>query len=256
MSDRPVRDRAPFRAPDIAGRQRALPGRRSRRNRHWLTRGVVVVALVLAPLWWSLGHALTNPALGTSVAARLAEWTRDHGGRGVVVWAENFWYSHHAPPTGGRPPAGAIPAPTGSSRSVLPAASIPHLPPPAAIVPFATPPIAGEGQWHPVGRLVDGRPGVYESFLRPDPVHTSLVVGVAWFDTRLLRAQLYSGSYIPGGGPWHYTSPVTTSAAHSLVAAFNSGFRIRDARGGYYSEGRLVAPLRAGAASIVIYRNG
>jgi len=209
---------------------------------------------VLTPLWWSLGHALINPALGTSVGARLAEWTRDHGGRGLVVWAENFWYSHNPPPTGGHPPAGAIPAPGTSPPAGLPA--IPHLAPPEAIVPFVQPPVSGEGQWHPVGRLVDGHPAVYEAFLRPDSVHTSLVVGVAWFDTQLLRARLYSGSYIPGGGPWHYTAPIVPSDARSVVAAFNSGFRMRDARGGYYSEGRLMDPLRLGAASLVIYRDG
>jgi hypothetical protein len=31
---------------------------------------------------------------------------------------------------------------------------------------------------------------------------------------------------------------------------------MKDARGGYYTEGRVVDPLRAGAASLVIYRNG
>jgi hypothetical protein len=41
-----------------------------------------------------------------------------------------------------------------------------------------------------------------------------------------------------------------------LVAAFNGGFLMKDTKGGYFSEGHLVAPLRAGGASLVIYRNG
>ncbi|MHB8594396.1 MAG: phosphodiester glycosidase family protein, partial [Acidimicrobiales bacterium] len=108
----------------------------------------------------------------------------------------------------------------------------------------------------PVGRKVDGVTAAYEAYMRPDPVHTSLVIGVAWMDTRLLRATLYSGSYIPGGGPWHDTAPITKSAAQSLVAAFNSGFRIKDAEGGYYAEGKTVVPLRIGDASFVIYADG
>ncbi|HVA08705.1 MAG TPA: hypothetical protein VNG12_18380, partial [Acidimicrobiales bacterium] len=75
-------------------------------------------------------------------------------------------------------------------------------------------------------------------------------------DTTLLSATLYSGSFIPGLGPWHDTAPVSSSAAGRLVAAFNSGFRMQDAHGGYYSEGRTVLPLRQGDASIVVYGDG
>ncbi|NNN09347.1 MAG: hypothetical protein HKL85_09170, partial [Acidimicrobiaceae bacterium] len=42
----------------------------------------------------------------------------------------------------------------------------------------------------------------------------------------------------------------------SLVAAFSGGFLLQDSNGGYLSEGHLVAPLRVGAASLVIYRDG
>ncbi|MGH9101896.1 MAG: phosphodiester glycosidase family protein [Acidimicrobiales bacterium] len=101
-----------------------------------------------------------------------------------------------------------------------------------------------------------GAPALYEAFLRPDPVHTSLVAGVAWMDPTLLSASLYSGSVIPGHGPWRLTAPISPAAAGSLVAAFNSGFRMPDAQGGYYSEGRTVYPLRAGDASIVVYKDG
>jgi hypothetical protein len=200
---------------------------------------------------------MTNPANGGLVAGA-AEWVRDHGGAGAVRWAENLWYTHHAPPKGGRPKRGAIPLPGPSTTSTTAAQgpAIPQLPLPAPIQPIAASPAPGEGQWHADGREVEGIPAVEEAFLRPDPVHTSTVVGVAWMDTKLLSAQLWSGSYIPGGGPWHYTAPVGPQAAISLVAAFNSGFRMKDANGGYYSEGRTVYPLRTGAASFVVYRNG
>jgi len=82
------------------------------------------------------------------------------------------------------------------------------------------------------------------------------VVGVAWMDTRLLRAQLYSGSGIPGGGPFSHAAPVTTAASRTLDAAFNGGFRTQDSNGGYFTDRRMIAPLRPGAASFVVYRDG
>jgi len=220
----------------------------------------VLVAILLTPVWWSLGSALANPGLGTSASARFAEWFRGHGGGSLVTWAENAWYSHHPPPVGGKPAKGAIPS---SPASIVrhgppaPTTSVPaHLPPPTSISPIASPPVAGEDQWRPVGRLVDGLPAVYEAYLRPDAVHTSVVVGVAWMDTKLLSATLYSGSTIPGGGPWHYTAPISSQAAKSLVAAFNAGFLMSNANGGYYTQGRTILPLRPGAASFVIYSDG
>jgi uncharacterized protein YigE (DUF2233 family) len=127
---------------------------------------------------------------------------------------------------------------------------------PKAITPFANPPALGEGQWHPAGRTINGIPAVYEAFMRPDSVHTSVVTGVAWADTKLLRATLYSGSQIPGGGPWADTAPISVTASKSLVAAFNAGFRLPDANGGYFTQGRTVVPLVSGSASFVIYDNG
>ena len=75
-------------------------------------------------------------------------------------------------------------------------------------------------------------------------------------DTRLLSARLYSGSISPGGGPYPYTAPVQPAQATSLVAAFNGGFKMATAGGGYYTTGKAIVPLVAGAASLVIYTNG
>ena len=40
------------------------------------------------------------------------------------------------------------------------------------------------------------------------------------------------------------------------MTAFNGGFKMNDAHGGYYTEGRTIGPLRPGAASLVIYADG
>ena len=246
----PPRSRASHAASD------APPARRAGRwaRRHKVLAVLLALVVLLTPVWVSLGSALADPGLGSSVSARLAEWFRGHGGNWVVNKVENVWYSHHAPPVGGKPAKGAIPSVPATTQP--PVVAVPHLSPPASLTPIASPAVAGEGQWRAVGRPVHGLPAVYETYMRPDTVHTSVVVGVAWMDTKLLSARLYSGSKIPGGGPWQYTAPVTPSAAQTLVAAFNSGFLMTNANGGYYSEGKTVFPLRDGAASIVITRDG
>jgi hypothetical protein len=75
-------------------------------------------------------------------------------------------------------------------------------------------------------------------------------------DTRLLSARLYSGSLSPGQGPYRYTAPIEPAQAASVVTAFNGGFQMNAAGGGYYTEGRTVDPLRRGAASLVIHADG
>jgi hypothetical protein len=235
-------------------RRRHPRARRVYRRRRLKAAIGLVLAVVIIWTGVSLGGALLNPALGSSFASRFSEWAREHGGASLVNWVEKEWYSHHPPPIGGKPPAGAIRVPH-TSVSIV-ATGPPHLAPPAPIEPLANPPIAGEGQWSPAGRLVGGLPAVYETTVRPDAIHTSYVVGVAWMDTKLLKATLYSGSQIPGGGPYTDTAPVQPGAADSLVSAFNAGFLMSNANGGYYTEGKAIVPLRAGAASFVIYRNG
>jgi hypothetical protein len=128
------------------------------------------------------------------------------------------------------------------------------LPAPAPLVPLD--PTAGilQGRWYPAGRVVGGYPAVYETVLAVPG--TGLAAGFAWMDPRLLRAQLYSGSASPGGGPWRLTAPILPGAARTVVAAFNGGFKFPSTQGGYYAEGKLVYPLRQGGASLVIYRNG
>jgi hypothetical protein len=219
-----------------------------------ILRSIALVALA-AFTWlaFSLGGALLNPALGSSLGSRFAEWARTHGGASIVTWTENEWYSHHPPPVGGTVPPGEIRVP---ARSAAVNSSVPHLTSPAPLQPFASPALAGEGQWSAVGRRVDGVPAIYVTSLRPDAVHTSYVDGVAWMDTKLLNATLYSGSWIPGGGPWPHTAPVPTKSARSLVAAFNAGFLMNESNGGYYTDHKMVTPLRVGAASFVVYKNG
>jgi len=253
VDEREIQPRAQQAGP--SGKARWSKARIHRRRRRILAVGAATLSVLLLWLAISLGGALTNPALGSSVGARAAEWFREHGGASVVVWAENEWYSHHQPKIGGALAPGTIHKPK-VLRTIPVAATVPHLPAPAPIAPLASPPVAGEGQWSPAGRLVDGVPAVYETMVRPSAIHTSYVVGVAWMDTELLKATLYSGSQIPGGGPYTHTAPISPTDATTVVSAFNAGFLMSDANGGYYTDNKTVIPLRTGAASFVVHKNG
>ncbi len=218
---------------------------------------LVVVIILLGSFTWSFGSALTaNNQQSLSIKA--VEWVRGHGGGQLLRVAEDFWYTWHQPPKGGTPPKGAI-LDTASAKAKpvsAPSSGPPHLPAPANVAPFVAHPLPGEGVWQPEGRTVGGIHGLYVTTMRPDPVHTSLVAGLAWMDPKLLSFTLFAGGAEPGGGPWPNMAPISSSQAASLVSAFNSGFRMRDARGGYYSNGRMAYPLVNGQASFVIYSNG
>ena len=237
--------------------RRAL--RRQRRTifgRHPFATGSLVVFLAMGPVWWSLGSSLAN-ANTLPLPVQFVEWVRSHGGGSFVRFAENVWYSHNPPPVGGRPPKGAIPRPPAHPVEIPRQVVLPHLALPAPIAPIANPPLPGEGQWHPVGRTVDGMPTMEEAFLRPDPVHTSLVAGVVWMDPLLLAGRYYAGAQVPDvGGPWSPKAPISPNAATTLSAVMNLGFRTHASEGGFYLDGRTAIPLRQGAASFVLYADG
>lgn len=200
----------------------------------------------------SVGRALAAPGTD-STSARLAEWARDHGLGRVVTFLEVKTYT--PPKVGGRPPASS---PLTRSTAPTAPAAVPHRAGsalPAPLPPLASPALRGEGQWH-VLSTTKGRPSLAAAYLRPDSVHTSYVTGVVWFDPHLIRAELHPGSLDPGGSHWAEPKSLPASRRTGLLAAFNSGFRLPAARGGFYEAGRYGAPLRAGAASMVFRRNG
>ena len=87
---------------------------------------------------------------------------------------------------------------------------------PADLIPFRRPTNRVEGTWRPAGRRVEGTKAVYETALIPPG--GSQPAGIAWMDTSLLSARLYSGSESPGGGPHRYTAPVRRAVrAHWLL---------------------------------------
>ena len=211
---------------------------------------MLIVFVGLLDGTFSFSKAMTAPGQ-TPLSVRSVEWLRGIGGAPIVSWVERTWYTHNAPKVGGQPRPGLIP---GRADARTPA------PPPARALPapiptVTSPALAGEGVWHAAGRTVNGQSAVYEAFVRPDAVHTSLVTGVAWMDPHLLAFKTFAGAEEPGGS-WAAQSPIPIAIRTSLVAAFNSGFRLRDAHGGYFADGRTVGHLVNGAASFVVRADG
>ncbi|MGC8480052.1 MAG: phosphodiester glycosidase family protein [Acidimicrobiales bacterium] len=231
--------------------------RRPSRRVFLLRRALVgAVALFILISGYSYINALAAPG-GAGFGVTSVEWIRGHGGASLVGFIENTWYSLNKPKVGGKPPKGAFKIKGRSHATGAVNNSVPYLPAPKPITPLAFPSIQGEGQWTPEGLTVDGHPGLYVTLLRPDPIHTSLIAAVAWMDPHILSFDQFAGYQEPtGGGTWKYESPIPTTMRSNLVAAFNSGFRLNDAQGGYYAYGRTAQALVNGAASFVIYKNG
>jgi hypothetical protein len=101
------------------------------------------------------------------------------------------------------------------------------------------------------------RQAIYGTYLRPDRVHTSYVAGVVSMDPRLLRFELRPGVQDPGPGRYGGAQPVIAPGTRrGLAATFNGGFKIASAAGGFYLNGTYRGTLRAGAATMVYYRDG
>jgi hypothetical protein len=104
---------------------------------------------------------------------------------------------------------------------------------------------------------VHGQPAVQVAYMRPDAQHTSYLAGVVWMSGKLLRLVQHPGFEDPGLlANWSQPDTVLPSARAGLVATFNSGFKIKDAKGAFYADGHTVGTLTPGAASVVIYKDG
>lgn len=232
-----------------------------RRRRMFLT-VLAILAMVMVLPATSLVAALRAPG-NTTTTERSVEWLRDHNFGGVVNRVEQWWFSNHAPKQGGAPdrgiaiaappdegkPAATTPGTAGANRVVATArpADVP--------VPDGVTPLPNEGVWQAVGPTFGGSPAMYATQVRPDSIHTSLLDGLVWIDPKLARFETHPGLQEPGG-TWATPPQVPTNERLALLAAFNGGFRMQDARGGFYLEGKAQKPLRDGAASFVITKDG
>jgi hypothetical protein len=241
------------------GPLRRLPPR-VRRTVKWSFRAVMAVIMVIAVyVGVTIYPYLSGPGTD-SVAARVAEWGRDHHLSWAVSWLENATYT--PPPTGGSLSAaqrkallGHGAAPDTHPHPSLSAAAPVDLP--VNIPAQAANPLPGEGVWHPVTRDAAGNPVIEDAALRPDAQHTSELAYAAWMNQQALTFALQPGYQQPGGS-WPVSDQMSGSALNGLVATFNGGFKVHpnDALGGYYADGTTASPLVAGKAAEVFYRDG
>jgi len=216
----------------------------------WARAGTVIVILgVASPVGYSYAGALTFPG-NAGWSARSVDWLRSNGGGGLVDSVENFWYARTPPPEFGPPPFITDPFGTAIPRADP---SGPGAPP--VIVAPVHPLVAHEAEWVPGPVSSAGRPVLYTSQWRSDPMHTGVVVSAIWFDGRRLRPQVVAGTKEPGG-TWPWGARIPRGHWTSTVAAINGGFRFHDSRGGFYQDGKVGWALHPGAASLVVYRDG
>jgi len=229
-------------------------------------------AVVTASAVWvavSLGSALAAPG-SDSIAAKTAEWARDHH-LGIVVGSlEKVQYQASPPRVGGTPAAGELqqlppaqnrtPAPTGTATGAprTPAPGRPAAPPSlhAPLRPLVTPALSGEGVFR-AAVTSRGLPVLQYAYMRPDPVHTSYLDGVVWIDHRAARWVLHPGYEDPGNlSQWSQKDLVPVADRADLLATFNGGFKTNESRGGFYENGHSAGALLPDAASLVIYKDG
>ena len=68
---------------------------------------------------------------------------------------------------------------------------------------------------------------------------------------------LHPGSQVPGDLKlWGSSNYVDSKAGSAVVAAFNSGFKLKDSLGGFYENGHTAGKITAGVASFIIYKDG
>ncbi|KPH21111.1 hypothetical protein AN948_03405 [Rhodococcus sp. ADH] len=200
----------------------------------------IVFAVTLVLMSMSYGRALLAPGYATWTD-KTSTWIRDNGGGHLLDAYENWRYA--TPPSDSQPDLQKYVAPVGiPGGSDTTAIHLPVLP----SAPGQSAPV-----WTPGRADVRGVTRSYTSVFQPDPEHRSVVSGVAIVAYAAVSAHLVPGTSQPGGdAPGDAHVPATDIP--SLVAVFNSGFKMNDIEGGFYLDGTAYRALREGLASAVV----
>ena len=226
-----------------------------------MRRILLAVAVILAvPSLVSFVGILTERSDST-LTIRTVEWLRDNGARGLVNRVENFWYTTFQAPSTGGPALHALPRQAGvaanggtAGRSTVHVIAAYR---PKDIAPVIHPALAGEGVWRATYVPGGSRPPVLVTQFRPEALYPQNVAGVAWIDHTRTSTFLYPGGQepavtLPSRGP----EEIPAAKRNTLVAAFNSGFKLVDSGGGVVVGGHTYAPMHNGLGTILRLRNG
>ena len=85
--------------------------------------------------------------------------------------------------------------------------------------------------------------------------HTSGVT-LMWMDPTRVRFRYVAGTQFPEHSPASRADRTPATWVPTMVAAFNSGYKLRDHVGGFYYLGRTVSPLRSGLAAFTVRADG
>lgn len=266
--------------------------RRLSRTARWSLAGAALVMVV--PVGASYVHALRASGFATS-DARTVDWLRTHGMSSVVDRAESWWLWSHLPSTSSTrtalpaPPLGTTRGTTTSSTSaplagpgpqpaaaqgsagsslpkpqppptVAPSPTTSAAPPPAGpatMTPVVQPALPGEGVWTFAQAAPNGASQIETASIRPDLGHPDLVATLAWMNATTVKFTLVAGTREPVGtaGPWGATVPANLRP--TLLAAFNSGYKMKDTPGGAVVNGlSSKKPLLDRIASLVVRSDG
>ena len=213
---------------------------------------LAVVLVLIAPVLYSYVTTMIKPS-SLPLGVRSVEWLRNNHGAWLVNEVESIYYTWNAPKKGG-PQLKALP-----SVGISPARVVkprPTLYRPARIAPILHPALPGEGVWWSTGRVVNGAAPILVTTFRTDPVYPRIVAYVAWIDHTRTQLALYPGRYEPPNANPRGPMSVPQAQRWRLLATFNSGFLLRDSRGGFFVNQDSAAPLSPGQGTIVAYKDG
>lgn len=235
---------------------RGSPGPRMSRDVSGLGRvrriALVAALVALLPAAISFGRAMTATS-NSSMGIRAVEWLRDHGAAGIVAEVESVYYSLTAPSKGG-PGLKSLPGAGGAAGGAAALAASEYRP--ARIHAMLHPALAGEGVWHATRPSLDAQPPVLLTTFRDQPEYPRVVVGAAWINTKLAKVSLNPGRLEPAVNLPRGAMEVPHAQRWSLLATFNSGFKLADSHGGFVLDGHTYATMVNGQATIVGYTNG
>jgi hypothetical protein len=233
-------------------RRRVAAKHRRRRRR----RVVALVALVvlLTPVTYSYVSYMTRPS-SLPWKIRSVEYLRDHHMAWAVNDIENWWYGLHAPKKGG-PGVAALPT-FGSAAAARPRpAGTAAAYRPSRVLSAVAAPLKNEGVWSAVGQTVNGAPAMLATSFRSEADYPSIVTYAVWIDTTRTQLALYPGRYEPPSANPRGPMMIPVGQRQRALAAFNSGFKLKDGGGGTIINGHVDSPMIAGRGTVVAYSDG
>jgi len=221
----------------------------------------VLVACVLALIPVAISYiGVVTEASNSKLSIRTVEWLRENGAASIVAQVESIYYTLTAPSKGG-PTVRALPhvgygvaasgAPGSSSR--IGAAEEYR---PETVPAILHPALPGEGVWHATRPGLEAAPPVLLTTIRDQPEYPRVVAGLAWINTKRTSLTLFPGRLEPSVELPRGPMEVPLDRRGSLLATFNSGFKLADSKGGFVLDGHAYAPMKNGQGTLVGYTNG